>query len=175
MKTRFVGFTQLRTIALGSLLACSDPTGPEAALRGEFVLSSVGGSPLPVVWAWAPDMTYLLLSEKLVFDGKGSVYRERVTSWENTVTGAGGQVTDTFTRDYRIRVDTVEIGSWAGNPCPINASRTRAPLAQARQSPPRFEVSLCEASELGTFTGAELVLDPYPGDRDMVFRRPGPD
>lgn len=172
MKTRFVGFAQLRIIALGSLLACSDPTGPEAALRGEFVLSSVGGSPLPVVWAWAPDMNYLLLSEKLVFDGRGSVYRERVTSWENTVTGAGGQVTDTFTRDYRIRADTVEIGSWAGNPCPINASVTGATPAQRAGPSPRFDVSLCEASELGIFTTGELVLDPYPGDRDMVFRRP---
>lgn len=173
MKTRFVSFAQLRIIALGSLLACSDPTGPEAALRGEFVLSSVGGLPLPVVWAWAPDMNYLLLSEKLVFDGHGSVYRERVTSWENTATGAGGQVTDTFTRDYRVRADTVEIGSWAGNPCPINAARSESPLAQPGQPSPRFEVSLCAASELGTFTVGEVVLDPYPGDRDMVFRRPG--
>jgi hypothetical protein len=118
-------------------------------------------------------MNYLLLSEKLVFDGKGSVHRERVTSWANTVTGAGGQVTDSFTRDYRIRGDTVEIGSWAGNPCPIDAAGNESPLARAGESPPRFDVSICEASELGTFTTGELVLDPYPGDRDMVFRRPG--
>lgn len=139
--------------AAASLMACGDPTAPaEAALEGPFSLKSVNDTPVPVVVSTSGDVRQLLTSDHVTFDGKGSVNRTRVIRHENIASGQVTIYSHSFTQDYRVRGDSVEIGSFI--PCPINA--------------------LCAPNEVGTFAANEVVLTTlFYGGRKLTFRRNG--
>jgi hypothetical protein len=141
--------------AAASLIACADPTAPaEAALEGSFSLKSVDDGPVPAVLGTSGDVRYVLVSDHVTFDGEGSVHRSRVIRHENVVSGQVTIYSNSFTQDYRVRGDTVEIGGFV--PCPINA--------------------LCVPNEVGTFASNEVVLTMlFDGVRKLTFQRYGLD
>lgn len=136
MKNRFVDATRW-LVVLAAVAACSDPTAPaERRLEGFFVLAAVDEARPPVLVATSGTSKYFLVTDNLSFDGKGAVGRHRVVREENTTTGQVTVHSNSFTQDYRVRDDSVEIGSFT--PCPPNAR--------------------CAPNERGTFTQNRLEL-----------------
>lgn len=155
MGIRFVRGVAACLAIVGSVLSCGDVTAPaEATLEGAYALHRVDGGPVPTVLRVSGDLRYVLVSDYAGFDGKGLVHRARVVREENTATGNVTVHSSSFRQDYRVRGDTVEIGSFV--PCPINA--------------------LCAPNEIGSFTQRELLLTVQLfGARQLAFVRLGLD
>lgn len=154
MRNRFVHATP-QLVVLAAVAACSDATAPaERRLEGYFVLATVDEARPPVLVSTSGTSKYFLVTDNLGFDGKSEVGRHRVIREENTTTGQVTVYSNSFTQDYRVRGDSVEIGSFT--PCPPNA--------------------LCVANERGTFTENRLELKvPGWGGRLFLFARMGLD
>lgn len=150
MRSPFVRAAGL-CVGLTFLTACGDPTAPqEASLTGAYTLSAVDGAPVPALLNESNGFRYLLVSDFLDFDGNGSLHRVRVIRHENTLTSEVTIYSNSFTQDYRVRGDSVEIGTFI--PCPPNA--------------------FCVRNELGTFTTEQIILTAGQwGDRRLAFRR----
>ena len=155
MRNRFVCAT-LQLVVVAAAAACtSDPVGPaERRLEGYFVLAAVDEARPPVLVMSTEQANYFLVTDNLAFDGEGEVDRYRVIRQENTATGQVTVHSNSFTQDYRVRGDSVEIGTF--EPCPPNA--------------------LCVANERGAFTSARLQLNSVAwGGRTLLFHRMMPD
>jgi hypothetical protein len=100
-------------LALGLTMGCHDSTAPAAPSSQLYVLQSVNGQPVPVnpggsttvVWA---TLTLDVVGNALTVDHIRSAFQN--DSSESTIA---------FRRQYRIRGDSIEIGSFT--PCPPGA------------------------------------------------------
>jgi hypothetical protein len=110
---------RLVILALFSLVAsaCRETTAGPTPTPGQFLLESIGGLPLPhtVDRGGGDRLTIFWATLTLEPDGDAIT----ATHWRVTYPGYTEEQTSTSRQEYRIRGDTIIIGSF--RPCPINA------------------------------------------------------
>jgi hypothetical protein len=125
-------------LALALTTGCHDTTAPPTPSARLYVLESVNGQPVPVnlggstsvLWA---TLTLDVAGKAITVDHVKSVFQ-----------GNASESTYSLRREYRIRGDSIEIGSFT--PCPPGA--------------------LCVANQLGVVADSTVALtvgyNPYP-------------
>ena len=149
MRKRFVRC--IRMVAAGLIVAACDSESVTApgSVKGNYYLERVDNVSLPVVFSASASERYQLLWENLYFDGNGVVTRTQRVDYENTVTGEKRSSESSVTAEYRVKGDSIEIGSFT--PCPINA--------------------LCVANDLGVVADGVLVVrSARYGGRELSYR-----
>jgi hypothetical protein len=118
--------------------ACAhEPAGPESEVTGTYGLASVDGDTLPAVLWTEGGVTLRLGTDLLIFDGRGGVTRTFTWQRDSLPVGMVESGTQTAVLQYRVRGDSVELGTFT--PCPPNA--------------------LCIGNDVGVRAPATLVLD----------------
>jgi hypothetical protein len=115
-------------------IACTDSTAP-LTVSATFDLQTINGRQVPTYLSAAAGPTTTIFSSILVLDSRG-----KAEMTEHRSDALGGEEIATWTFDYRITGNKIEIGSF--EPCPINAN--------------------CAPNRIGTISGEVLNIDMYP-------------
>ena len=100
-------------LGLGLTIGCHDSTAPATPSSRLYVLESVNGQQVPVNTGGSTSILWATLTLDAV--GNATTVDHRQTVFQ----GASTENTVAVRRQYRIRGDTIEIGSFS--PCPPNA------------------------------------------------------
>jgi len=121
-----------------STIACHNSTGPRT-IDAQYALQTINDRQLPTYLAPTPGPTATIFWSTLTLDKAGKAVMAEHRRVEPPLT----EGTYTYTYDYRINGNLIEIGSF--QPCPANAN--------------------CAPNRVGTIFGSTLRLSINPGSQ----------